>query len=198
MKKKALTQIAFEFLSIVFAVLLALGLNSYKQSIDLEKDAEVLKKSILLECRNNYARIDSTMQMNEDFSNYIDSLVRLNPEDVEGVSFNYGFELLSNSAWNIAQNNKAINALDQQFLLDVADIYHTQAFYTEFTSSFYQKIGQHITQMDAIPPYNTALSFYYSLNVMNSAADDLQSKLAVLFDSYDNDQTNSGSESDND
>ncbi|MEQ9467005.1 MAG: hypothetical protein RLN88_06300 [Ekhidna sp.] len=198
MKKKALTQIAFEFLSIVFAVLLALGLNSYKQSIDLEKDAKTLKKSILLECRNNYARIDSTMYMNKDFYNYIDSLVRLNPDDITNVSFNYGFELLANSAWNIAQNNKAINALDQQFLLDAADIYHTQEFYTEFTSSFYQNMGQHITQMDEIPPYNTALSFYYSLNVMNSAAGDLQDKLKLLFDTYDNDGAGSGSESDND
>lgn len=198
MKKKALTQIAFEFLSVVFAVLLALGLNSYKQNIDLKNDAKMLRKSILLECRNNYTRIDSTMYMNRDFNNYIDSLVRLDPDDINNVSFNYGFELLANSAWKIAQNNKAISVLDQQFLLDAADIYHTQEFYTEFTSSFYQNIGQHITQMNEIPPYNTALSFYYSLNVMNSAATDLQDKLQLLLDTYDNDGTNSGSESDND
>lgn len=186
MKKKALTQIAFEFLSIVFAVLLALGLNSYKQNIDLEKEANTLKKSILLECKNNYARIDSTRSMNKDFNNYIDSLVRLDPEDINNVSFNYGFELLSNSAWNIAQNNSAINSLDQQFLLDAAAVYHTQEFYTEFTSSFYQNMARHIQQMDEIPPFNTALSFYYSLNVMNSASDDLQTQLQKLFDAHDN------------
>lgn len=198
MNKKAISQLAFEFISIVFAVLLALGLNSYKQNQDLQSEATTLKESILLECKNNFSRIDSTMRMNKDFNDYIDSLVQLNPDDVNSVSFSYGFELLSNSAWTIAQNNKAINSLDQQFLLDAADIYHTQEFYTEFTSSFYQNLGHHIIQMDDIPAFNTALSFHYSLTVMNSSANDLQSKIQLLLDAHDNGGTNAGSKTDND
>ena len=40
MKKKAIAQIGFEFLSVVFAVLLALGLNSYKQELDFENESD--------------------------------------------------------------------------------------------------------------------------------------------------------------
>ena len=60
MNKKALTQIAFEFLSVVFAVLLALGLNSYKQNLDLKNEAKFLSQNILNECRSNLSKLDSS------------------------------------------------------------------------------------------------------------------------------------------
>ncbi|WP_421878218.1 hypothetical protein [Marinoscillum sp.] len=178
-------QLSIEFLSVVFAVLLALGLNSYKQSLDTRSEAKLIKESILLECRTNYAKIDSTLSANQAFYDYIDSLVQLGPGEVNNVSFNYSFELLNASAWSIALNNNAVNYLDQESLLFAAEIYHTQEFYTDFTSSFYQNLTEHITRMDEVPPYNTALSFYYSLNVMNPSANELQSKYLDFLEKYD-------------
>ena len=184
-KKIPFGQLAMEFISVVFAVLLALGMNSYKQSLDTQSEADLIKKSILLECKNNYANIDSTLVANQEFYDYVDSLVHLDPEDVNNVSFNYSFELLNNAAWKIALNNKAVNYIDQEFLIIAAGIYHTQEFYTDFTSSFYQNLAEHVTRMDEVPPYNTALSFYYSLNVMNSSAHELQSRYQEFIDKYD-------------
>lgn len=178
-------QLAMEFLSVVFAVLLALGLNAYKESLDTKSQAELIKKSILTECRNNQIKIDSTMERNHAFNAYIDSLVHLESEDVTNVSFQYAFELLNHSAWNLALNNTATNYLDQDFMLAAADIYHTQEFYTDFTSSFYQNLAEHITRMDEVAPYNTALSFYYSLEVMNSTADDLKKKYESFFSNFE-------------
>jgi len=184
MKKKAITQIAFEFLSIVFAVLLALGLNTYKQSIDAQNESATIKKSILKECKENAIKIDSMLLGNQAYFKYLDSLVSLEPADVNSVSFYYDLDLLTNAAWTIAQNNSAVNNLDQEFLVAVAEIYQAQEFFSEFSRSFFENIGTFITKQDETDPYNTALSLYFNVSTMNGTAKSLQVSYDSLFSTY--------------
>lgn len=184
MNKKALSQIAFEFLSILFAVLLALGLNSYKENIDANIEADIIKQSILKECKENQLKVDSMLLKNEAYYSYLDSLVSLEPDDVDGVSFAYELEFLTDAAWVIAQNNSSINNLDQEFLVSVAEIYQSQAFFTEFSRSFFENIGTYVSRQDEVPPYNTALSLYFNIDVMNSTAKSLQENYKSLFTEY--------------
>ena len=69
MKKKAIAQIGFEFLSVVFAVLLALGLNSYKQELDFENESDLLRERIITEVIANKTRLDSVIIRNENTMN---------------------------------------------------------------------------------------------------------------------------------
>ena len=168
----------------VFAVILALGLNSYKQSLDSESEALVLKNSIIKECQENLIKVDSMLIKNQDYADYLDSLVSLEPDEVNRVMFKYELELLTDAAWVIAQNNVAINKLDQDFLISSAEIYQSQVFFTEFSRSFFQNLGIMATKQDEIPPYSTALSLYFNISVINNGANDLKKSYQELITKY--------------
>ena len=178
-------QLAMEFISVVFAVLLALGLNSYKQSIDINEEAEIIKASILKECHQNKAKIDSMLIANQSYASYLDSLVSLDPDEVNNVTFKYNLELLTDAAWVIAQNNSAINKLDQEFLINVAEIYQTQIFFTEFSRSFFENLGSFVIKQDENPPYSTALALYFNVNIINNSCSELLNTYQDLFDKYE-------------
>ncbi|MEM8895757.1 MAG: hypothetical protein AAGC88_14335, partial [Bacteroidota bacterium] len=63
--KISLWQIAIEFLSVVFAVLLALGLNSYKSNSDLEDEADLLSRKIIKELKKNQLELDTVLVRNK-------------------------------------------------------------------------------------------------------------------------------------
>lgn len=176
MKKRAIWQIAFEFLSIVFAVLLALGLNSFKQNLDAEKEAEKIKNAIIREVMVNETRLDSTLIKNQDYADYLDSLVRLKPYEVKDFYFAYEFELLTNSAWQLSQNNRITTYLEEDFLMEASDIYQTQQFYQNFSEKLFQNIGQMLAQQDELKVADMGLSMYYNIGVINNTAADLLTK----------------------
>lgn len=174
MKKKALAQIAFEFLSIVFAVLLALGLNSYKQNSDLKNEATNIKQNVLAEFQNNLNKIESVLANNKEYTSYLDSIVSLPEEQVNSFYFNYEFELLTSSAWDVAQNSSAIGLLDDEFLLEAADLYHSQDFYEQYARNVFQSIGEAMMRRDELKESNLAMSMYYSSGVLENTANTLK------------------------
>lgn len=64
-----------EFASVVFAVLLALGLNSYKQNQDLREESRLLSKKNLADCQRNLLELDTIYHQNEAYLKYLDSLL---------------------------------------------------------------------------------------------------------------------------
>ena len=189
MNRKAIAQIAFEFLSIVFAVLLALGLNSVKQNIDAKTEADKIKKAIVNECRLNLSRVDSTTAKNKDYAEYLDSLIQLDNEDIGGFYFAYDFELLTSSAWKLSQNNLVTNNLPDTFLMEAAVIYQTQSFYQNFSEKTFQSIGALIAQQEGLEPADMALSMYYNVAVINNVAEGLRQDQKEFLNKYDPPET---------
>lgn len=185
MKKKALTQIAFEFISIVFAVLLALGLSTYKNSIDMEDESQSVRQNIIQEFQTNLQKIDSVLIKNAIYTSYLDSIVRLQPETVNSFYFDYDFELFTHSAWDIAQNNSSTSLIETQFLLDAADIYHMQNFLEGFAGSVFENIGMALMRKNELQDYNMALSVYYSVNLMNNVSQSLKESYQEFLEKYD-------------
>lgn len=185
MQKKALTGIIFEFISIVFAVLLALGLNSYKQSLDLEKESQRIKDNILAEFQSNLHKIDTILLNNEQYGKYLDSLVRLPRNDVQGFYFEYSFELLTHSAYDVAQNSSSSNLIDNEFMLEAADIYHLQTFLEDFSLRVFENIGVALTKKDELKDGNLALSMYYNHNVMKTTTLSLKEAYQEFLDKYE-------------
>ncbi len=189
MKKKTLGQIAFEFVSIVFAVLLALGLSTYKNSIDLENESNNVRQNIISEFKINLQRVDSVIVNNTVYSNYLDSLVNLPAEEVQSFYFNYEFELLPQSAWDIAQNSNATNLIETQFLLDAADIYHQQEFLEGFAGNVFENIGNAIMRKNELQEYNLALSVYFNVSLMNDVSNNLKNDYLEFLEKYDTSST---------
>jgi hypothetical protein len=184
-KKFSFTQLLLEFVSVVFAVLLALGLNTYKESQDNKLDAELLKASILKECAINKEKIDSILINNQQYHDVLDSLVRLDDDQITGFYFTYDYELLTNGAWQIAMNNPAIKELNQEFLTEAADIYQSQDFYLDFSKRVFENIGIFLSRKDELEEANLALSMYYNIGVMNNSARSLRDDYSNFIMKYD-------------
>lgn len=183
MKKKAITQIAFEFLSVVFAVLLALGLNSYKQNLDLKNEATFLSNNILNECKANLTKLDSSIQINEDFHHYIDSLIKA--EEVKGFSFSYNNEMLSSISWNFTKSSKSFSFIDPVFLNDAAEVYELQEFYMKNSNQMFEHLGSMILQIDNIKPRTLAMTGNYYLSNLIGAAKELKSFYEEFLEKHD-------------
>lgn len=173
MKKKAIAQIAFEFLSIVFAVLLALGLNSYKQNSDLQSESQLLEKNILEECHTNLLKLDSTIQENENFQLYLDSL--LASDEIESFEFNFQNKLLSSIAWNFTKSSKSFQFMDSDFLTNAAEVYENQDYYMDISNQMFEHLGDMILQIDNIEPRTLTLTGNYYLSNLINAAIELRS-----------------------
>ena len=183
MNKKTISQIAFEFLSIVFAVLLALGLNSYKQNLDLENEAELLTGNIILECKENLQKLDSTLEINQAFKLYIDSL--LQAEEIRGFHFSYNNELLSSISWNFTKASKSFPYMDQGFLNDAAEVYEHQAYYMENSNQMFEHLGNIIIQIDNIKPRTLARTGDYYLSNLIGAAEELKTFYEEFLKKYE-------------
>ncbi len=183
MKKQSLWQIVFEFLSIVFAVLLALGLNSYKENKDLQEESEVLSNKILIECAKNLGKLETVIQQNREFMVYLDSMRRL--EKAGGFGFNFSNELLSSSAWKFTQVSKSFQLMDQEFLDDATELYEIQAYYMEISNQLFQDLGTMLLQVERTEPKTIINTCHYYLTNILSVADGLKSTYDEFLQKYE-------------
>ncbi len=180
--KKQLWQIVFEFLSIVFAVLLALGLNSYKQNLDLKKESEVLSAKIIQECAKNLEKLDTVITQNRDFKTYLDSLRELS--DPDGFSFNFSNDLLSSSAWKFTQVSRSFQLMDQEFLDDATELYEVQNYYMNISNQMFQNLGEMLMEIDRTPPKIMVVTSHYYLSNILDAASQLQTTYRDFLNKY--------------
>ena len=182
MKKKALTQIGFEFLSIVFAVLLALGLNSYKQNRDLEEEGELLRARIIKECSRNLAELDSVIMENEGFFNYVDSLRQLEELKISGFSITIASDLLTKSAWTFTQASRSFSYMDETFLNDASILYEQQDYYMAISNQMFEKLGD-MLMLDSDADKMVSLIHYYLSN-LNATSRELKSTYSEFLEEH--------------
>ncbi len=183
MSKKILSpwQIIIEFISVVFAVLLALGLNSYKQSSDLEDEAELLKTKILRECQQNMLELDTVLRDNLEFKAYIDSL-RDAEDTPETFNISIASELLTRSAWEFTTSSRSFSYLDEDFLEEAALVYERQDYYMLISNQMFQNMGEMIMS-DPEPRATLSISNYYLLN-LNASAENLLDNYRDFLEQY--------------
>ncbi len=182
MKKQSLWQIVFEFLSIVFAVLLALGLNSYKENMDLKTESEVLSEKIILECKRNLNKLDSVILQNQEFMTYLDSLRE--QEVVDGFGFNFSNDLLSASAWKFTQVSRSFQLMDQEFLDDATELYEVQNYYMTISNQMFQNLGEMLMKINSVDPKTMVITSHYYLSNILNAASQLQTTYRDFLEKY--------------
>ena len=131
--------IAVEVFSVVFAVLLALGLNSWREE---RKNIQLGKKavaSIVLEMKSNIAELDDAIT---NFNIRLDSLKlqqeRLKNGSDEESSFGYDHPVLNKTAWNTANITQAVQYMDTKLVMDISEIYIVQDMYTDLGFSYFK------------------------------------------------------------
>lgn len=143
--KQNIGKIAVEFVSVVFAVLLALGLNHWRENKLNEQLAEDSYRRIQREIKDNIAELDSSLV---EFDQYIDEIgterVLLDSlGDAYGtLNWSYSHPVLSIDAWKTATITNAVLNMDPDLVEDLADVYAVQEMYMEFGFKFFDRAAE--------------------------------------------------------
>ncbi|NQU28607.1 MAG: hypothetical protein HQ528_09990 [Candidatus Marinimicrobia bacterium] len=137
-----INRIIIEIVSVMFAVLVALGVDQWWEDRENLELAAKLKVGIENEIKNNLEEIKGT---HENYTSTNDSLiVYLSKPEIDLDNFNLNLELalLTSATWNTAQMLKAIHSMDYEWIIEVSTVYELQTIYLESQKQFLDVMGR--------------------------------------------------------
>lgn len=151
-------KILIEVISVVFAVLLALGLNHWREERSDQALAEKALQNIITEIRLNIKNLDEEV---EGYQTVYDTLLARKKMVLAGkkmdAEFSYTHPILSSSAWKIANSTGAVKDMDLEIMMDLSDLYTFQEvfqnngfdYFNSFTSLGAQKDENEMAFLDS-------------------------------------------------
>ena len=176
-------QITIEMTSIIFAVLLALGLEGWMQDRELNERADKMLERINSEISENRDALKESMMENKS---YIDGIMAA-AKDGEFVFDDIApFIKLSagggeDAAWSSAKMTNAISVMPLDTMKSIANIYSTQTYYTEYSRALMLMFADMTVNIQK--PEQTkdqAYKFLTHLRVLDSLA----TSLNTLYDEH--------------
>lgn len=139
--RSKLPELAVEAFSVMLAVLVALGVDAWREDRANQELAARARTSILDEARGNLEEIQGTrddhIALLEALAGEVASLV--SGGDSAEVEFN--FALLSSAAWQTAQVTRATQFLDFDWVRRIARLYHLQELYDDRQAAVVDMMG---------------------------------------------------------
>ncbi len=140
--REKLPELLLEAASVVFAVLLALAVDEWRETRSRNALAERARASILEEIRTNETELRNTRDKNRAMLRHIEeALRRLMQKRDTALEFNFQIALLSSAAWNTAQMTQAANFLDFDWVRRVSKVYELQGVYVTSQSAVVDRIS---------------------------------------------------------
>lgn len=137
-----LPELLLEAASVVFAVLLALAVDEWRETKSQKALAARARASILEEIRGNEAELRGTRDKNRALLQRIEeTLPRIKQEPETSLEFNFQIALLSSASWHTAQMTQAASLLDFDWLRRVSKVYELQELYATSQSAVVDRIG---------------------------------------------------------
>lgn len=128
--KTGAKKVVFEFLSIVIAVVLAMGLTEWRQDILNHRQAEESYQNVIEEIQNNYNNLlpDSANMVRsiQSIGDWLETSKDYR-DTIEEMS--YELKLLSKSAWEVAKMNQSLTFIDNQRVLNASIVYEFHDLY---------------------------------------------------------------------
>lgn len=181
-KTETFRKILIEVVSVVFAVLLALGLNHWREDLGEKKLAQQAFKNIVIEIKSN---IRSLEDEEEDYQNQIDALLEqrklLETGEKKGFSFGYNHPVLSNSAWTIANSTGAIKDMDLDVVLELSELYIFQEMFQDNGFSYFKVVT---SPAFAEEPLNGIKSVIAQLEISRQFGGDLKRGFEGFLETY--------------
>lgn len=129
MMRRRLPQLLLEAASVVFAVLVALAVDEWRQDRENVQLAQRALTGITTEIRSNLGELDGARAQNGAMLATLDSMVASEPQAGFGVQFEYA--LLSSAAWQTSQVTQAIHFVDYGLVQRIARVYDLQTLFVE-------------------------------------------------------------------
>ncbi|HYO12522.1 MAG TPA: hypothetical protein VE685_04925 [Thermoanaerobaculia bacterium] len=148
--REKLPELLLEAGSVVFAVLLALGVDEWRERRNQEALAERARASILEEIRANREELRGTQAANRALFQKIEAALPRLAEDPgarleEGsdvqFAITYQLALLSSAAWQTAQMTQAAHFMDYDQVTRISRVYDQQALYLNSQSGIVELIS---------------------------------------------------------
>ena len=142
MKKETLNKLGLEVVSIVFAVLLALGLSHWREDSNKQTSADKALTNILVEIHSNKLELKREFPVLEERVDTLRALLQQieNGEEQTG-SLGFNMPILSNSAWLTANSTGAVERFELQILMDMSSLYRVQDMFHDNGMAYFSQIS---------------------------------------------------------
>jgi hypothetical protein len=129
MIRRKLPQLLLEAASVVFAVLVALAVDEWRQDRENVQLAQRALGGIASEIRSNLGELDDARDANRAMLVVLDSA--LTSETPQGFGVHFEYALLSSAAWQTSQVTQAIHFVDYGLVQRIARVYDLQTLFVE-------------------------------------------------------------------
>jgi hypothetical protein len=164
-------ELLVEAASVTFAVLLALGVDSWQEERREQRRADRARESIVAEIASNREEVSRAVVQSDSIRRDIALVAaQIERSDSGMVELNLRFPVLSAAAWTTAQTTGATQPLPFDWLLRVAQIYETQALYARTSTELLDRFGDAITRLEAGEGPGALASLRSWLNIGSSLA----------------------------
>ena len=139
--KLNLQRLIFEFISVSFAVLIALLVNQWREEYNNGKLAEKAIYNIKQELQENKDVMAILIPSHKSTLSHIDSIIGREEKNISTVDSNILIDvtLISSSAWEMAEITNAIFYLDFDDANKMAKVYNLQSYYESIIKQFILK-----------------------------------------------------------
>jgi len=140
--REKLPELLLEAASVVFAVLLALAVDEWRETRSRNALAERARASILEEIRSNESELRNTRDANRALLQRIEeTLLQVQQRREASMNFNFKIALLSSASWHTAQMTQAANLLDFDWVRRASKVYELQGLYVTSQSAVVDRIS---------------------------------------------------------
>lgn len=140
--REKLPELLLEAVSVVFAVLLALAVDEWRETRSRNALAERARAGILEEIRSNETELRNTRDNNRALLKQIEEAQsQLAQKRNTALQFHFEIALLSSAAWNTAQMTQAANYLDFDWLRRVSNVHELQGLYVTSQSAVVDRLS---------------------------------------------------------
>lgn len=129
LRRKA-PELALEALSVVFAVLVALGVDEWRENRQNQERADRALVAITGEVRSNRAELEENLANNVALLGTINEAARADSLP-PGLNISYEYSLLATSAWETAQVAQATQFIPLERVQSLARLYGLQRLFEE-------------------------------------------------------------------
>ena len=136
-------RIVFEFLSVSFAVFLALAANQCRDNYNNNQQASKSLNNIRIELSENKEIIEKLVPEHKKLLAFIDSVIPVfnveSEADDDTASVDISFQILSSTSWQTAKITQIITNMDLDLVSNISKCYQFQAYYEELIKNYIHK-----------------------------------------------------------
>lgn len=186
LKKVPLKRVLLEIVSVVFAVLLALGVNEWRKNLENEHLSHRALENIVLEIEANKSDIVNGLAEHKRLNAYLDSTLKAYkgaPKEnaitvKKSFRFSYEHSVLNNTAWNSAQITQAVKFMDYETIAALSTIYELQAIYKDHGKEVIAAMGKVTFHEAEFKPFLKANIFNVRISI------NIEESLVEAYDAF--------------